>query len=399
MENLCMILSEREEWNRPKLCSLLVSLLYPPQESQKSLKSIHIERLNGPPYQVEVKEGESVIDLYNKTKEFNAIYHHGAMLHPHTILSELDPPFFGITFPTFLCHPEIAFLFCKLKEKYLAKHPPREIEFKEEYVFKLTDMWIAARYNLKEAILAMRRQDPPCVWSDFVSENAVRGGHKDLLLWLKEQGCPISTSLPEDAAKSKNLELLKWLRRFGNRLVYTFPPPRHGQRWMSWGTGVWNGAAASGHIPTLEWLSKQVGSYWGRDTCAYAALHNHKDAILWLHGQNPPCPWNERTCTFAAKGGHLALLQFLRSQGCPWNKSTTGLAAAHDHLHILEYTQTQDPPCPLHKYAFYHATRNGHLRIIEWLREHNCPWYDKAKLREEALRCHQPHIVKYFDNI
>jgi hypothetical protein len=29
------------------------------------------------------------------------------------------------------------------------------------------------------------------------------------------------------------------------------------------------------------------------------------------------CPWDEDTCTAAAKYGHLELLQWARAQGCP----------------------------------------------------------------------------------
>ena len=39
------------------------------------------------------------------------------------------------------------------------------------------------------------------------------------------------------------------------------------------------------------------------------------------------CPWDEDTCTFAALGGHLEVLQWLRANGCPWDSNTCAEAA------------------------------------------------------------------------
>ena len=47
------------------------------------------------------------------------------------------------------------------------------------------------------------------------------------------------------------------------------------------------------------------------------------------------CPWNEWTCTAAAKGGHLEVLQWARENGCPWNKWTCSEAAKGGHLEML----------------------------------------------------------------
>ena len=33
-------------------------------------------------------------------------------------------------------------------------------------------------------------------------------------------------------------------------------------------------------------------------------------------------PWDESTCSSAAKGGHLEVLQWLRTKGCPWDEGT-----------------------------------------------------------------------------
>ncbi len=43
------------------------------------------------------------------------------------------------------------------------------------------------------------------------------------------------------------------------------------------------------------------------------------------------CPWNEFTCAEAAKGGHLACLQYAHENGCPWKDSDEGAEGSkHD---------------------------------------------------------------------
>ena len=39
------------------------------------------------------------------------------------------------------------------------------------------------------------------------------------------------------------------------------------------------------------------------------------------------CPWDERTCRAAAKGGHLEVLKWAYENGCPWNEETCWAAA------------------------------------------------------------------------
>ena len=51
------------------------------------------------------------------------------------------------------------------------------------------------------------------------------------------------------------------------------------------------------------------------------------EILKWLRSQDPPCPWDEHTCTLAAEGGHLEVLKWLRREGCPWDMSTWRLAA------------------------------------------------------------------------
>ena len=39
------------------------------------------------------------------------------------------------------------------------------------------------------------------------------------------------------------------------------------------------------------------------------------EMLQWMRAQVPPCPWDARTCEWAAKSGHLDLLKWARKEG------------------------------------------------------------------------------------
>ena len=60
-------------------------------------------------------------------------------------------------------------------------------------------------------------------------------------------------------------------------------------------------------------------------TAKYGCL----ESVKILRARDPPCPWDENTCGYAAEGGHLHVLQWARSQDppCPWREDTCAYAA------------------------------------------------------------------------
>ncbi|UPR00456.1 hypothetical protein HOP50_05g37710 [Chloropicon primus] len=138
-----------------------------------------------------------------------------------------------------------------------------------------------------------------------------------------------------------------------------------------------SGAAAGGHIDVLEWLRSE-GCGFDRWTCRGAAMGGHLDVLQWLQSQDPPCDWNEWTCAGAAQFGHLHILQWARSQDppCPWNEYTCSYAAQFGHLDVLQWLRSQDPPCPWNSETCYKAAEGGHLEVLQWARSQDppCPW-------------------------
>jgi hypothetical protein len=89
-------------------------------------------------------------------------------------------------------------------------------------------------------------------------------------------------------------------------------------------------------------------------------------------------------CKYAVIHGHLKVLQWARNQNPPyyWNTYTCAYAALHNRFKILKWLRSQDPPCPWDKDTCAYAAMNGNLKLLKWLRNQNpiCPW-DKFACR------------------
>jgi len=100
-----------------------------------------------------------------------------------------------------------------------------------------------------------------------------------------------------------------------------------------------------GYVSLLVWLKQQVPlreSYTG-SLCNKAAKGGHLAVLQWLRENG--APWDERTCSCAAKCGHLATLQWLRANGAPWDEWTCVYAARGGHLAMLEWLRANGAPC------------------------------------------------------
>jgi hypothetical protein len=91
---------------------------------------------------------------------------------------------------------------------------------------------------------------------------------------------------------------------------------------------VWYGALPTPHQCVLS--LRVVASC----TCSYAAEGGHLAVLQWLRANG--CPWDAFTCSVAAAGGHLAVLQWAHTNGCPWDADTCSYAGEGGHLAVLQ---------------------------------------------------------------
>lgn len=66
--------------------------------------------------------------------------------------------------------------------------------------------------------------------------------------------------------------------------------------------------------------------------CQCAARGGHLAVLQWLRENG--CPWGVRTCSCAAGGGHLAAPQWAPANGCPWSGSTCSREGRHGNVAV-----------------------------------------------------------------
>ena len=147
-------------------------------------------------------------------------------------------------------------------------------------------------------------------------------------------------------------------------------------------------AARRGYLEVFEkyWSKgpqEKLSKLWAKETCGWAAFGGHLEVMKWLRAKG--CPWGTRTSAGAARGGRLEVLQWMRDQypPCPWDSDICYFTAREGHLDVLRWMRSQG--CPWHDRAPCAAAKGGHLKVLIWLIKEGCP-YDKSKCREAAAR-------------
>ncbi|WZN63219.1 putative ankyrin repeat protein [Chloropicon roscoffensis] len=140
-----------------------------------------------------------------------------------------------------------------------------------------------------------------------------------------------------------------------------------------WDERTCSWAAYGGQLEVMKWL-RAKGCPWGEVTSNWAAEGGHLELLQWMQDQDPPCPWNSSVCYNAARKGHLDVLRWARSQGCPWDDGLTCVAAKNGHLEVLRWARSQG--CPWNDDVTWAAAWNGHLEVLRWARSQGCPWHE-----------------------
>ena len=171
--------------------------------------------------------------------------------------------------------------------------------------------------------------------------NAVAGtGDLGLLRRLVDLGCPVDAKVAEEAVAGGHLEVLAWLQqrellRFGaakweeevrEEEVLEHDPPDPDTGADDWDSDLWEVAVAYGELETLQWLHAQRCYLPAGLAAERAAAHGHREVLEWLRAEG--FPWDEETCYWATRNGHAEVLRWARANGCEWDADTRDWAAA-----------------------------------------------------------------------
>ena len=143
-----------------------------------------------------------------------------------------------------------------------------------------------------------------CSWDCNACFCAVEGGHLKVLEFLRNRRCPGHEKIIDFAASIGQLNVLKYARQNGWQLD-------------SHARDVVMSRYFGPNYPTTvdAWIP------------AYAAAGGHLEVLKYL--RELQYPWDEKTCEYAAAGGHLEVLKYAHENGCPWD-----IASFHHDLDL-----------------------------------------------------------------
>ena len=204
-----------------------------------------------------------------------------------------------------------------------------------------------SRYNIEKfiGILYEEVSEGWCIWAlslptsakeeerrtrRIMNAAALHGHLKEVLKKWKDpkpirQKILFGVQTCASAALGGCLELLMWLRDNG----------------CPWNASTCSNAALGGHLEVLKYAHEK-GCKWNALTCSEAAEGGHLEVLKYAHENG--CPWNEWTCYAAARRGHFEVLKYAHEKGCPWNGQPSQEAARRGHLEVLKYAHEKDYP-------------------------------------------------------
>ncbi|CAB1108558.1 unnamed protein product [Ectocarpus sp. CCAP 1310/34] len=132
-------------------------------------------------------------------------------------------------------------------------------------------------------------------------------------------------------------------------------------------TESWFGAAREGDMRIIKRLNETA----------------NLEVLQWMRTNG--CPWNERTCSEAAKGGHLERLQWAGENGCAWDSDPWAGAAGGEHLQISRWTRANG--CPWDQQACSIPAEGGNPDILQWLRGNGSKGEHLERLQRATNEC------------
>ena len=154
----------------------------------------------------------------------------------------------------------------------------------------------------------------------------------------------------DDVAENGYLGILKWLRTNMDTTLESTSDMYHTKKsvskWTDWSFAL---AAGGGYNDMLEYMFDNECLYDER-SFEEAARYGHFNTIKWLRtkftgdnflimedGYFTKNPNLVVTCEVAAENGHLEILKWLIEYDCPIDVQTVEAAAAAGHIHILSW--------------------------------------------------------------
>ena len=88
-------------------------------------------------------------------------------------------------------------------------------------------------------------------------------------------------------------------------------------------------------------------------------------------------------------------MKWLRAKNCAWDITTFYQAAINGHLEILKWVKQNNCPFKFDVFLVEQVTRNGHLNVLKWLKEQG--YFYVYSIHNIALREGYTHILDWLE--
>ena len=173
--------------------------------------------------------------------------------------------------------------------------------------------------------------------------------------------------------------------------------------------------AMRGDLPTLKLMHQrgEISRGSTKKMCLWAARGGHLEVLQWARANG--CPWDASTrqragismcCSgrsqtdargaYAAEGGQLDVLQWARANGCPWDGSTCAGAAEGGQLDVLQWARANG--CPWNETTCEYAVKGGKFELYKWARANGCTWIGRWRIWSAMQNGHH-HLARWIKAI
>ncbi|AJF97552.1 ankyrin repeat protein [Pandoravirus inopinatum] len=217
-------------------------------------------------------------------------------------------------------------------------------------------------------------------------------GWTDVLHWAHSQGLRFSSDAYVEAIRCGQFETLMWLAQHDR------PARRKLLRNTKWGylhqadKIACAKAARVGRLDILMWLRCETPEQRQELIEALGMPDAPAESVArWVTNRKlfEAWEWDDRTCTQAARGGHLDVLQWALANGCPHeDRMIYDVAARSGCIDVIEWVHTQGMRGSTHLWEY--AVRSGSLDMLKWVDANNpdhCAHPGVAYYHREGIVC------------
>lgn len=240
----------------------------------------------------------------------------------------------------------------------------------------------------------------PFTWDAAFACVIAQSGNLEALVWATEaRRIPIDHRVACDAGTSGNLQMVDWLHAAHKEVFNSKSVARaaagHGHfhiiRWLhSFGMEICrdtlNATARRGDFGAFLWLV-QVVHVWPNQQCLFHAafgsgMHKNGEHLKIIKFvRNKPVlginQWPQDAFCTASVLAPIEMLKYMRNDGCddPNPQLTLMTAAQNNRRDVIEWVLAEfGTQYKLNPRVTWSAARGGHIELLKWLRERDCPW-------------------------